>query len=87
MADFCFDCYRKLEHFRGPAWLLVFSEDCELCEGCGKYKQVVITHRIYRYLRFLNFFLFPVKLPFYILGFLLRLFMLPITLYKEKKRR
>lgn len=39
MAEFCKDCFEKLL----PNWIVTTtSNDVDLCEGCGEWKQVVI---------------------------------------------
>ena len=39
MAEFCKDCFEKLL----PNWIVTtISNDVDLCEGCGEWKQVVI---------------------------------------------
>lgn len=43
MADFCRDCFIRLNQWdQEKAKRLVLSKGNELCEGCGKYKPVVI---------------------------------------------
>jgi len=45
MAEFCKDCFKKLEPSIEEQ-LLVMSQDEELCEGCGETKQIVVEVKI-----------------------------------------
>lgn len=39
MAEFCKDCFEKLN----PDWIIItISNDVDLCEGCGEWRPVVI---------------------------------------------
>lgn len=41
MADFCIDCWNKLNSTDYPPSKFILSKDLDLCEGCGKYKRVI----------------------------------------------
>lgn len=44
MAEFCKECFLRIEG--NSEWVkdkeIIMSEDLDLCEGCGKFKQVVV---------------------------------------------
>lgn len=42
MAEFCLDCFNKLEKANLKKRHVKLSSLNELCEGCGEYKKVVI---------------------------------------------
>lgn len=41
MADFCIDCWNKLNNTYYPPSKFILSKDLDLCEGCGEYKRVI----------------------------------------------
>lgn len=45
MSEFCYDCYKKILRGKKKKRQLVLSKHFELCEGCGKIKQVVIREK------------------------------------------
>ena len=42
MAEFCKECFIKIEPEYVKNKELILSEDDDLCEGCGQFKPVVI---------------------------------------------
>jgi len=42
MAEFCVDCWNKLNGKKGNPTKYVLSKEVDLCEGCGKYKRVIV---------------------------------------------
>ncbi len=51
MAEFCPDCWNKLNGWKLTEDDYVLSRDLELCEGCGKWKRVVVGRRKMGWLR------------------------------------
>ena len=45
MAEFCFDCFKEMMETEDKQWQYVLTDDLELCEGCGRYKRVVVRER------------------------------------------
>lgn len=43
MAEFCPECWKKLNGDDGKEYIL--SYDVDLCEGCGEWKQVIVAER------------------------------------------
>jgi len=41
MAEFCLECYNKINHTHYRKWQTIQAFD--LCEGCGEYKKTVVT--------------------------------------------
>ncbi len=58
MAEFCLDCWNKLNGTCDTEDDWVISKDLDLCEGCGQWKHVVEKPRVFpRWLfPFSNFF-------------------------------
>ena len=54
MADFCFECWNRLNENQCRKKDFVLSKDTDLCEGCGKYKQVIERERCYSGIGFLQ---------------------------------
>jgi len=47
MAEFCLDCWNKINGTNEPESDYYMSKHPDLCEGCGKYKKVIIRPRSY----------------------------------------
>ena len=47
MAEFCLDCWNKLNSTHESKWRYVISWKKDLCEECGEYKRVIIVERIW----------------------------------------
>ena len=48
MAEFCLDCWNKLNHSHKTERDYILSEEWELCEGCGKYCRVIEAERTWK---------------------------------------
>lgn len=45
MAEFCLECWRRLNEKDYPPEMYVLSRELDLCEGCGEYKNVIVRVR------------------------------------------
>lgn len=45
MAEFCLACWNKINGTNDSPQKYLFSDEPELCEGCGKQKRIIITER------------------------------------------
>ncbi len=45
MAEFCLDCWNKINKSKDDEKKYILSKDLDLCEGCGEWKHVVIRKR------------------------------------------
>lgn len=45
MAEFCLDCWNRMNESHDTEKDWVLSEEPELCEGCGNYVPVIVTER------------------------------------------
>lgn len=45
MAEFCLECWNKMNGTDDPKWKYVLSWERDLCEGCGQWKRVVVCER------------------------------------------
>lgn len=87
MAEFCLDCWNKLNETNDPPSKYIISDYLDLCEGCGRVTNVIIIERKYYYLRRLRFVIFPFKILYLILCTLFKILILPYLIYKYKKRK
>ena len=86
MAEFCLECWNRINEANDPASKYIISKDLDLCEGCAQLKNVIIMERKYYYLRKFRFIIFPFKIIYNVLYFLSRILILPYLIYKYKKR-
>ena len=45
MAEFCLQCWNKLNERNEPAWKYVLSRELDFCEECQQWKRVIIMAR------------------------------------------
>lgn len=45
MAEFCLDCWNRVNGTKDPPEKYVLSREYDLCEGCGEWKRVIIRLR------------------------------------------
>lgn len=83
MAEFCLDCWNKINKSEDSEDKYVLSKDLDLCEGCGEWKRVIIMERRAYYMHKFRYFILPLK----ILYFLWRLLILPYLIYKDIKNK
>lgn len=50
MAEFCLDCWNELNGEDEPPENYILSQELELCEGCGEWKQVIVRRRDFPFL-------------------------------------
>lgn len=47
MAEFCLDCWNRLNGFHKTERDYILSDEPDLCEGCGRFCRVVERERSY----------------------------------------
>ena len=85
MAEFCLECWNKLNGTDDDERKYVLSKEWDLCEGCGKWKPVIIMERKAYYIYKLRYFVIPFKIIYMIFYFIWRLLILPYLIYRYKK--
>ena len=45
MAEFCLDCWNKINNTNDSKNKYIMSRDLEFCEGCGEWKKVIVMER------------------------------------------
>jgi len=51
MAEFCEDCWKEINQYNDIMCKYSLSKECEICEGCGEYKRVVVVKRRLKFSR------------------------------------
>jgi len=49
MAEFCLDCWNKINEIESSERKYILSQELDLCEECSEWKHVVITECGYNY--------------------------------------
>lgn len=89
MAEFCLDCWNKMNGTNHDAKKYIISKELWLCEGCTEWKPVIIAERKYYYRHKFRFIIFPFELFGKIIYLLWRILILPYLLcryYQAKKQ-
>lgn len=87
MAEFCLECWNRINEKEDKASKNIISKDLDLCEGCAQWKNVIIAEKKYYYMYKFRFVIFPFKILYIIVYFLWRLLILPYLIYKYTKTR
>lgn len=45
MAEFCLDCWNKINGTNYTEKHYIISKELHLCEGCGEYKHVILAEK------------------------------------------
>ncbi len=87
MAEFCVDCWNRINKSNLPPSKYKTTKYLCLCEGCGKYKNVIITEKDNYFSYRTAAFQLPFMLIYSIFYLLWKLLALPFKLYKKKKHK
>ncbi len=49
MAEFCLDCWNKLNGTHSTERDYILSDDLDLCEGCGQFRPVIEKARSFKW--------------------------------------
>ncbi len=82
MAEFCLECWNKMHHKKCGKWDVKLSWGIDFCEGCGKWKRVVLEEREYRDNRFVL-----VWVMIFVVDGIVQLFLQPVRCYQAKRKR
>ena len=85
MAEFCLECWNKINESNDGKRKYILSKDLDLCEGCGEYKYVIVMERREYYLYKLRYLLLPFKIVFVVIIILWRLLTLPYWIFKYRE--
>lgn len=84
MADFCLDCWNKINETNGSKRKYILSEDLELCEGCGEWKRVIIAKRNSYCTYESRYVVLPISIIGGVICFLSKLLMWLHFIFKQK---
>jgi hypothetical protein len=87
MAEFCLDCWNRINETNDPPGKYIISKDLDLCEGCGEYKPVIVIEKKYYYLNWLRKIFFPLRVIFFPVEIVVRLILGIIRLIRTKNKR
>lgn len=87
MADFCVECWNRINETNYPTTKYFVTRGNYLCEGCGEYKPVIIEEKKQYFIDWLYFFFFPLDYIVKALYVLWRMLILPYIIYKKHKKK
>ena len=87
MAEFCLDCWNKMNITNYDKKYYIISKDLDLCEGCGKWKPVIIIERKAYYMHNFRYFILPLSVINFVLYFIWRILLLPYLVFKYFKSK
>ena len=73
MAEFCYECFCEFYEVKLKRKELLFSDEPELCEGCGECKPVVVVCKK-------DYVLYKLRYLIYLLKIVSAILLLPIAL-------
>lgn len=89
MAEFCLNCWNRINETNDNEKEYIISKDLALCEGCGELKPVIIMKRKEFYIHIVRRLTFPIRAVCMVLYVIWRLLILPyliIKYYKSKNK-
>lgn len=87
MAEFCLECWNKMNGTRHSKRKYVLSKDLDLCEGCGEFKHVVIMERTGYNMHNPGYICWPFEIVLCILCFIWELLKLTYVIFKNRKSK
>ena len=45
MAEFCLDCWNRINGTTDDGSKYILSEELDLCEGCGEWRSIIVGER------------------------------------------
>ena len=87
MAEFCLECWNKINETKDNERKYIISKDLDLCEGCGELKPVIIMERKAYYVHKFRYFILPIRIIYNIIYFIWRLILLPYLIFEYNKSK
>lgn len=88
MAEFCLECWNKMNHTKDRPYEYILSKDLDICENCGEYKRIIIMKRVNQgYMYPLGSIIFLIRIIDGVLTLLFKILTLPYRIYKRKKHK
>ena len=86
IAEFCLNCWNKINGTNNPASKYIISKDLDLSEGCATYTNVIIKERKSCFLSPSEWTVFCGHRLHEIILVLVKILLLPYLVYKHHKR-
>lgn len=87
MAEFCVQCWNRINGTDDPPSKFIISKDLQLCEGCGEFKNIVIMERSCDHTDKFQLITFPLKAVYILLFVLWRILISPYSFYKYMRNK
>lgn len=87
MAEFCLECWNRINCEENDKSMYIISKSLELCEGCGEYKPVIIMERSAYYIHNFEYIIFPFRIIYKVIYFIFSLILLPYFKIKNNKTK
>ncbi len=84
MAEFCLECWNKLNGTKYDKDKYIISKDLDLCEGCGEWKHIIIMARNAYKIPYLCYISLPIEILQLILSNIWKLMLLIFNYIKTK---
>lgn len=87
MAEFCLECWNRINGTDDNERKYILSKDLGLCEGCEELKPVIVAERKDYYWYKLRYFTLPFRIIYRVIYLLWRLSILPYLIFKYIKSK
>lgn len=84
MAEFCLECWNKINGTNESERKYILSKHLDLCEECGEWKPIVIMERKAFYMRIFKCVALPIRIIYIVIYIIWRLLLLPYFILKTK---
>ena len=84
MAEFCLECWNRINGTKDSGRKYMLSKELDLCEGCGEWKPVIIVERKTYYMNKFGFFTLIIRM---VCGFIYSTHMLIKFLFQHNKTK
>jgi len=85
MAEFCLNCWNKMNESEDSKKKYILSKELDLCDGCGEWRPVIIMERKAYYTHKFRYFILPVRIIYSVSCFIWSLLLLSYCLFKDYK--
>lgn len=87
MAEFCLECWKRINEIEGRERKYILSKDLDLCEGCGEWKPVIIMERKAYYMHKFRYVTLPIRIICIVVFVIWKLLMLPYLIFEYNKAK
>ena len=83
MAEFCLDCWNKINETNYSKSKYILSDDLDLCEECDEWTHVIVVEKNTYYYQKLWYVIFPFEIIRFIAWILIRTFVFSYLFLKK----